>query len=284
MVEAGEVAQRFIGEDQLIQRHVSGDWQAEFLGLSDQACAAGAGQLAEVRPYARLFDQQQVARQGHGFGGFRNAWKAEETGHRAFVGQAALSQVAVLRVEDHRQVKGCRVLKSARQGAVVAKGVEAIAERHAAGVAQRNELCKLFAFQAFAQGADRKYLAVPGFAGAVEDQLGDCRSVQHRLGLRWAAQAGDATCCCCAGFAGDAAFAAVARLAQGNVEVNQARCGDQALGVDSACRSKTGRCRTDGNDLASIDVQVGGLVQAAQWVDDPGAENTEGHWAFSCSN
>ncbi|MNN11953.1 hypothetical protein D3C81_1249280 [compost metagenome] len=284
VVQAGEVAQRFVGENQLVQRHIGGDRQAQFLGLGDQARATGAGQLAEVRAYASLLDQQQVARQCHGFGGFRDARQTKEAGHCAFVGEAALGQVAVLGVEDHRQVEGCRVLQGACQGAVVAKGFQAVAECHAASVAQGNQLCQLFAFQAFAQGADREHFAVPGFAGAVEDQLGHCRGVQHRLGLRRAAQAGDAASGRSAGFAGDAAFAAVTRLAQGNVEVDQAGGGDQACCIDAACRAEASRRCAHGDNLAGINVQVSGLVQAALWINDPGAENTEGHWAFSCSN
>ena len=34
----------------------------------------------------------------------------------------------------------------------------------------------------------------------------------------------------------------------------------------------------------TVQVQVGHLVQAAVGVDDPGAKNTDGHWAFSWSN
>ena len=40
----------------------------------------------------------------------------------------------------------------------------------------------------------------------------------------------------------------------------------------------------DGEDLAGFQVQIGGLIQAAAWIDDAGAENAELHWAFSCSN
>ena len=51
-----------------------------------------------------------------------------------------------------------------------------------------------------------------GLAGAIEDQFSYCSSVQYWLGLRWAAQAGDAAGGCRERFAGDAALAAEARL------------------------------------------------------------------------
>jgi hypothetical protein len=109
------------------------------------------------------------------------------------MGQAAFGQIVVLGVEDHRQVEGGRVFQRPAQGAGVAETLQAVAEGHAAGVAQGDQLGQLFAVQAFAQGADREHFGVAGFAGAVEDQLGHGRGVQHRLGLRRAAQAGDAT-------------------------------------------------------------------------------------------
>ncbi|MNZ41518.1 hypothetical protein D3C78_590700 [compost metagenome] len=284
VVQAGEVAQRFVGENQLVQRHVGGDRQAQLLGLGNQARTTGTGQLAEVRAHAGLFDQQQVARQGHGFGGFRDARQAEEAGHGAFVGQAALGQVAVLGVEHHGQVEGGGVFQGAGQGTVVGDFLQAIAEGHAAGVAQGHQLGQLLAFQALGQGADRVDLAVGGLAGAVEDQFGHGRGVQHRLGLRRAAQAGDTAGDGGAGFTGDVAFAAVARLAQGHAEVDQAGRGDQAISLDRAAGVEAGRGGTDGGNAAAVQVQVGDLVQAAVGVDDPGAENTDGHWAFSWSN
>jgi hypothetical protein len=85
-----------------------------------------------------------------------------------------------------------------------------------------------------------------------------------------------------AGFAGDVAFAAVARLAQGDVQVDQARRGHQAL-ASMVPGAEAGRGGADGDDLAGFQVQVGDLIQAAG-VDDAGAENAELHWAFSCSN
>ena len=151
--------------------------------------------------------------ESHGFCCFRNARQAEEAGHCAFVGQAAFGQVAVLGMEDHRQVEGGRVFQGAAQGARAAKAFQAIAEGHATGVTQGDQFGKLFAVQALAQGTNGKHFAIAGFAGAVEDQLGHSGSVQHRLGIGWAAQAGHATGGGGLGFAGDAAFAAVARLA-----------------------------------------------------------------------
>jgi hypothetical protein len=193
-------------------------------------------------------------------------------------------QVAVLGMEDHRQVEGGRVVQRAGQGAGVGEAVQAVAEGHAAGIAQGDQLGQLLAFQALAQGADRVHLAVPGFTGAVQDQLGDCRGVEHRPGLRRAAQAGHATGGGGAGFAGDAALAAVAGLAQGNAQVDQAGRGHQAGGVQGTGGLEAGRGSADGDDLAGVDVQVADLVQAAGWVDDTGAEDTQAHWAFSCSN
>nr|GFD58046.1 hypothetical protein [Tanacetum cinerariifolium] len=86
---------------------------------------------------------------------------------------------------------------------------QTVAEGHAAHIAQRDQFSQLLAFQALAEGANREHLAVPGFASAIKDQLGDGRGVQNRFGARRAAQAGHATGCGSAGLAGNRAFAAV---------------------------------------------------------------------------
>ncbi len=284
VIQAGELAQRLVREDQLVQRYIGGHRQAQGLGLGDQPRATGAGDLAEVRTHAALFHQQQVARQGHGFGAFRDARQAEEAGHGTFVGQAALGQVAVLGVEHHRQVEGGGILQGAGQGTVVGDFLQAVAKRYATGVTQGHQFGQLLALQALGQGADRVDLAVGGFAGAVKDKFGYRRGVQHRLGLWRAAQAGDTAGNGSAGFTGDVAFAAVTRLAQGHAQVDQAGRSDQAISLDRATGAETGRCGADGDNAAAVQVQVGDLVQAAVGVDHPGAKNTDGHWAFSWSN
>ena len=254
MVQAGEVDQRFIRQDQLVQGDIRGYPQATGLGLGDQGHAPGAGQLAEMRTHAALFHQQQITGQGHGFCGFRNARQAEEAGHRTFMGQAAFGQVAVLGMEDHRQVEGGRVFQGTAQGARAAKAFQAIAEGHATGVTQGDQFGKLLAVQALAQGANGKHFAIAGFAGAVQDQLGHSGSVQHRLGIGRATQAGHATGGSGLGFTGDVAFAAVARLAQGDIQVHQPRRGHQALGIDALAGVEACGGGADGDDLAGVQV------------------------------
>ncbi len=77
---------------------------------------------------------------------------------------------------------------------------------------------------------------------------------------------------------------AVARLAQGDVQVNQPRGGHQALGLDGLSRGKTCRGRANGDDFAGFQMQIGHLIQLAARINHTGAENAELHWAFSCSN
>ncbi|MNK92350.1 hypothetical protein D3C87_1124700 [compost metagenome] len=237
-----------------------------------------------MRAHAGLFNQQQIPGQGDGLGAFRNARQAQEAGGRPFVSQATLGQVVILGVENHCQVESRCVVQCPAQGAGVAEALQAIAEGHATGIAQRDQLGQLFTVQAFAQGANREDFGVAGLTGAVEDQFGHRRGVQHRFGLWRAAQAGHAASRRRAGFADNRAFAAVARLAQGNVEVDQAGSGHQAFGVDGVDGDKTGWRRAKGDDFAGFNVDIGYLIQAAGRVDDACAENAELHWAFSCSN
>ncbi|MNN06603.1 hypothetical protein D3C81_1193980 [compost metagenome] len=284
VIQAGETGQRLVGEDQLVQRHIGGHRQAAGLGGGDHLRAAGAADLAEVGAHAALLDQQQVAGQGHGLGGFRDAGQAEEAGGRPFVGQAAGGEVGVLRGEHHGEVEGGGVLQGTAQHAVVDQRRQAVGEGHAAGVAQGDQFGQLFAGQALGQGADGEHAGVVGGDGAVEGQFDHGRRVQHRLGLRRAAQAGDAAGSGGAGFAGDGALAGVARLAQAHRQVDQAGRGDQAVGGDLLLGGEAGRRRAEGDDAAVLDVDVAGAVEGAGRVDHAGAVDADFHWASPCSS
>ncbi len=284
MIQAGEIDQRLISQNQLIQRYIRRHRQPTRLCLSNQGRAACAGQLAEVRAHAALLHQQQVAGQRHGLGCFRNARQAQKCCRRAIMGQTAFGQIMILRVENHGQVEGGGVFQRPAQRTGIAETAQAVAERHAACVAQGDQFGQLLAFQALAQCANREHLAETGFTGTVQNQFGHRRGVEHRFGLWRAAQAGHAACDRSAGFTGDAAFTAIARLAQGHVEVNQAGRCHQPGSVDDLSGFETGRCGTDCDEFACFDMQVGGLIQPAGRVDDASAEDAELHWAFSCSN
>ncbi len=127
--------QRLVGQDQLVHRHIGRDRQSACLRLGDHLCAARRGQLAEMRTHAGLLHQQQVAGQGDGFGRFGNPRQAEEGRRRTFMGDAAFGQIAIQGVDDHGEVEGGRILQCAPQAAVVGEVRQAVAERHAAGLA-----------------------------------------------------------------------------------------------------------------------------------------------------
>ncbi len=116
-----------------------------------------------------------------------------------------------------------------------------------------------------------------GLARAVEYQVGHRRGIQHRAGLGRAAQAGDATGGGGQGFAADIALAAVARLAQGDGQVDETGCGDQPLSLDALLRGEACRRLADGEDLAIRAIDVGDFVTAAGRVDQARAENFNGH-------
>nr|GFD35036.1 hypothetical protein [Tanacetum cinerariifolium] len=109
--------------------------------------------------------------------------------------------------------------------------------------------------------------AVSGFARAIQNQLGNRRCVQDGLGPGRAAQAGHTTGCSRAGFRSDTAFAAIARLAQRHVQIDQPRC-----------------CHQSCADLSGFQVNVDDLIQTADRVDDASVDDAELHCAFSCSN
>src|SRR5690606_15833932 len=86
------------------------------------------------------------------------------------------------------------------------------------------------------------------------------------------------------GFAGNAALAAVARLAQGDAEVDQAGCGDQAVGVQRLFGLKAGRDLANRDDPAVGQIEIGELLNADGRVDYPGAKNRDLHQFCSPSS
>ncbi len=190
------------------------------------------------------------------------------------MGEAAFGQVAVLGMKDHRQVEGGGVFQGAAQVAVAGELGEPVAESDAAGLAQGDQLGQLFSGQVAGQRTDREDLGMAGFAGAVEDQLGHRGGVQHRTRLRWAAQTGDAAGCRSQGFTGDRALAAVARLAQGDREIDEPGRGDQALRIDCLLSLEAGRSLANGRDPAILQEDIGDFVAPAVGVDNARAEDS----------
>src|SRR5690606_19022133 len=76
---------------------------------------------------------------------------------------------------------------------------------------------------------------------------------------------------------------AIARFAQGDGQIDQARRGDQPAGSKGLAGLETGRRVADGDDLGGVQVEVGDPVQAAGRVDDASTEDTGGGHQF-CSS
>src|SRR5690606_21610193 len=232
MQQTGIAVQILITQQQLIHGHIGGDRQTACLGIGEHVDGPSAAQATEVRAHAGLFDQQQIPRKGYGFSAFGNPHQTQPRGSGAFVGHATFGQGRVEWGKDDWQVETGGVFQRTAQDAGALHGRQTLSEGHTTGITQRHQLAQVFAIQPASQRADGEYPCLTGAFGAVQNQFSYRGGIQYRAAVRWTAQAGDAANGSSAGFAGDAAFATEARLAQADVQIDQARAGDQAAGIN----------------------------------------------------
>src|SRR5690606_6714991 len=220
--QAGIAVQVLVTQQQLVHGNVGSDRQAAGLGVRQHVNGPGAAQAAEMRAYSGLLDQQQVPPQRYGLGAFGNPDQAQEGSSRPLMGDAALGQRRVHWREDHRQVEALGIFQRPAQDAIALHVRQALGEGDAASITQGHQLAQVFAIQATGQRTQGEYPGLASALGAVQDQLGYRRGIQHRAAVGRAAQAGDTADGGGAGFAGDAALAAEAGFAQADVQVHQA--------------------------------------------------------------
>ena len=189
---------------------------------------------------------------------------------KPFVHHAADGQLGHLAVLHDHAVEHLGVFEGpAHQGRRGDRG-SVVGERDGAAGDELAEFGQLFALASLADGADGIDVGLPGPLGLEHDELGRGLGVDggHRVGhagdRRHAAGQGGGRA------GGDGLVLLVARLAEVDVNVDQARADDHAPGVDDDLGLLDSPL-ADRQDSAPADPEVADLVEVLAGVDDPAA-------------
>ena len=128
-------------------------------------------------------------------------------------------------------------------------------------------LGQLLPLAPLADGADGIDVRLPRALALEHDELGRRLAVDRRDRVGHAGHRGDAAGQRGRGAGGDRLVFLVARLAEVDVDVDQARADDQPAGVDHDLGLLVARARRQ--DLAPADPEVADLVDVLAGVDDP---------------
>ncbi len=136
------------------------------------------------------------------------------------------------------------------------------------------ELGQLLPLAALAHGPDRIDVCLPGALGLEHDELGRGLGVDRRQRVGHAGDGGHAAGQRGGRAGGDGLVLLVARLAEVDVDVDQARADDHAAGVDDDLGLFVAAAHRQ--DSAAADPQVADLVEVLARVDDPAAADLNG--------
>ena len=273
-----------LGEDQVVRGDLGGHRVALGLGRADQLHRAGRGDVADVQPGLGVRGQQDVAGDDRLLGDRRPAGQAQDPGQLALVHLRALGQPGLLRVLRDDAVEGLHVLQRAPHQVRVGDALAVVGEDpHAGrGVGHRAELGQPLAGQAHGDRADREHVAVPGLAAQPPDLLDHAGGVGDRVGVGHGVHGGEAAEGGGPGAGVDGLGVLAARLAQVGVQVDQARQGDQAAGVDHHGPGDRAQGPGVGDDAVAQEEVLRVTAQDARVLDQVGGAHAAAPFGSVC--
>ena len=231
------------------------------LGPADHLDGARGRDVRDVDPRAGVPGEHDVARDDRLLGDAGPAGQPEPAGHLALVAAGVgAGEARVLRVLGDDAAEGLDVLERAPHDAGVVDAVAVVGEDPHGRPRARHEteLGELGAVEALGHGAHRHHLGQAAGTAEVEHPLGGFGRVGDGARVGHREDGGVAARCRGRGPGGDGLGVLAAGLAQVHVEVDEARQGDETVGVehlDVAARAH----RADLADDAVLDEQVGGV-------------------------
>ena len=184
----------------------------------------------------------------------------------------------VLRPQPHGVAKSLRILQRAQQHVGIENRCIGLRKADTAGLGQLRHFGQCFSFQANCQGAERIDMRLIQFLGAVFKHLDQTGLIQHRIGVRWADQTGNAALQCRLHFRLQRGHVFVAGFTQAHRQVDQARRDHQATGVDYPVGDEACRSHTDTGDLAGHDVYIMERIDAVGRIDQVAVFNVQIHF------
>ncbi len=168
---------------------------------------------------------------------------------------------------SHRDLEGARVLERGAHEVARDHGPAVVGNRHRAGAHHLTELGEPLSLLTDRHGADRMHAREPGAHRLTYDEADRRLVVGDGIGVRHGAHRGEPARRGGPGAAGDRLDVLVARLSQVDVYVHEAGGHDVAPHVPHLGIVGSAEPRPDRGDLAILDEDIGGLVEAPARVD-----------------
>ena len=271
----GERLHGLIAEGNVMGRHLAGDVNAGGARLANRGDRPGGGDMRDMQMRARHAGQDHVAGHHRLLRRRGNPAHAQKSGVKPLVHDAAVGEIQILFMGDHRHAQHRRILHRPAHQLPVRHGLTVIADAHAARGTKIGQLRQLFPFQGPAHRTDRIHpaRAIPRRLG--DDHLRYGPLVVRGKGVGHRADSGVAARYGCASSGGDGLLVLLPRLAQVRVQIDESRDDDEARGIDHF--SSLSKFFPDFRDLAIFDEDVDFGVEALARIDNATVVNQNSH-------
>ena len=184
--------------------------------------AAGRADMLAVNVMVAQFRQEDVTHDDGFLACARPAGQAEERAPVTFVNHTRSDEIVVLAVVENREAHHARVLDGTAHQFVILDASPIIGDRDDTGLPQRTDRRQFFAHQAFRDRARGQHVDARDFSRAILDPGDRAGTVRDRRRIRHADDGGESTRRRRPRAGLDRLFPAESRLAEMDVEVDQA--------------------------------------------------------------
>ncbi len=243
----------------MVDGYVAGDADPTGACFAYQRHAGSGRNSGKMESGAGVARQVQSGRDGDRFGADRNPGQAEARGNLSIVGDTAVRERVILRLEADGVAESRGVLQGAAQHPGVAYRLLALRERDAAGAGQTSEFGELLATQPLGQGAEGIDLGKAKCAAVLDQALDETPFVEHRLGVGRAGERRDA--------AGDCRKKFALQGVEAAGKVNEPGTNHESFGVDCPVSHEPLRSLAMRGNPSVDDEEVGAAVAPIIGVD-----------------
>ena len=276
-----------IGQREVVRRHLAGDAHAARAGGADQRDALGGGDVLDVERGAGGLGQRDVARDDLRLGLRRHAGQVAAFAMFARMHHTGFFQHVVLGVFHQHLAEQLGGVQRFFQQRGVRNHTAIVGEGGGARGGQRREVGQLLALAVFRHAARRQHARQPDLRATLQHELDDVRRRVRRQGVRHGNHGGEAAARRRAGAGLDGFRGFAARLAQMDVQIDQARRDDEAGSVEDGKgrrKSVEGRgSRAERGDAAIDDEQVARRFDAGDGIEQASVFDQHGfHIVLRC--
>ena len=144
--------------------------------------------------YACGFYQCKVSGNRHRFRCFGNRWQSKTCAHRPLMHAAVSSQPWIVRLNEHRYIKGGGILHCAAHQQSIAHGISCITHSDAASTSECGHVGERFTAESGGQCTERENANSAVLLCIHSDHVCHSRSIHHRLCIRLNAHCSNAAC------------------------------------------------------------------------------------------